>query len=500
MKKLTIGFFVLTLALSIALRLFRLGDNPAGFFADEASIGYNAFSILSTGMDQYGVSFPIFFKSFGDYRPPFAIYSAIPFVALLGLNEVSTRLPSAFYGVLLVLIMYSIAKETGSRSLGLWTGFITATMPWLFHYNRTGFEFTVYVTFFSLTILLFLKAPKNPFSILPAFITSALTLYTYQPARLLVPLLLCGVLCMYRKIYIRHTKMVALGAVSFCILSLPLVVNLIHGEGLARFNQVSVFSTKLSLDQSIVRIIHNYLIQLSPLYLVKGDPTFITRHFVGGLSPVLITTFPFLFVGLLSTLLKLKTSNAAQLLIYWLLLYPIAGAVTADAPFTSRSLIGAPLFALLIAIGIKTTVTYTQKFLHRYILNSVVITIILVNAAFFARFYFVEYPLYSSGYWGWQYGPREIMKYFLSHQSLYDDLYLAPDFNEPGIFLLFYDPERLCKNKCKVGNLTELNPTRRQLFAISTQYWPQAQQKGLIDQMVIQYPNGSPAFYIASNR
>lgn len=478
------------------LRIYNLQKNPPGFFCDEASIGYNAYSLLNTGKDEYGVSFPVFFQSFGDYRPPLAIYSTIPFVGVFGLNELATRLPSVLYGLITIVTMYFIGKEISSnrsRSFGLLTAFITATMPWLIHYNRTGFDFTIYVTFFTITILLLLKTIHSKSFIIPAFIVAALTFYTYQPARLLIPLLLLGFFFVHRKTYSLHRINTLAGLVSFFILSIPLILSFFNGQGLARFNMVSVFSTKLPFAQSVLRIIQNYLIQLSPTYFISGEPTFITRHFVGGLTPLLITTLPFLLIGLIHTLLTVKNKKSAQLLMYWFLIYPIAGAVTADAPFTSRSIIGAPLFAILISLGIATTVLHAKKFINSYIISFITILVILLNLAFFTRFYFVQYPLYSADFWGWQYGPKEIMRYFLTQTDSYQDLYMTEYFNAPEIFLKFYDPNQTCL-KCKIGGVDRFDPTKKQLFALRIIELKQDYKFNI--KKVITLPNGQPEFYI----
>ncbi len=48
--------FLLILILLVAaiLRLYKLGVVPGSMNADEAAIGYNAYSILKTGKDEYG--------------------------------------------------------------------------------------------------------------------------------------------------------------------------------------------------------------------------------------------------------------------------------------------------------------------------------------------------------------------------------------------------------------------------------------------------------------
>src|SRR3989304_9058383 len=91
-------FLILIILLAFILRFYRLGDDPA-LNADEAAIGYNAYSLIQTGHDEHGNSWPIHFQSFNDYKPGLYFYLVIPFVKLLGLNEWAVRIPGAFLGV-----------------------------------------------------------------------------------------------------------------------------------------------------------------------------------------------------------------------------------------------------------------------------------------------------------------------------------------------------------------------------------------------------------------
>jgi 4-amino-4-deoxy-L-arabinose transferase-like glycosyltransferase len=103
--------FIGIICLGLAIRLWHINRVPAGFFADEASIGYNAYSLLTTGADQYGTRFPVFFKAFGEYKSPIQIYSTVPAVFVFGLNEFAIRLPSAVYGVLSMAALYLLVTE-----------------------------------------------------------------------------------------------------------------------------------------------------------------------------------------------------------------------------------------------------------------------------------------------------------------------------------------------------------------------------------------------------
>src|SRR3989344_3677076 len=106
--KLNARILLIILLIAAFLRLWKLGSIPPGLTADEASLGYNAYSIINSGRDFWGETFPIIFKSFGDYTPGLYVYLSIPFIAIFGLNEISVRLLSAISGILTVYLFYLI--------------------------------------------------------------------------------------------------------------------------------------------------------------------------------------------------------------------------------------------------------------------------------------------------------------------------------------------------------------------------------------------------------
>src|SRR5258708_2559089 len=96
--------------LAFVLRFYKLNSYPA-LNADEASIGYDAYSLIQTGHDQHGNAWPIDFQSFNDYKPGLYVYIVLPFVKILGLNEWSVRIPNAAIGVLIVPVVYLLVLE-----------------------------------------------------------------------------------------------------------------------------------------------------------------------------------------------------------------------------------------------------------------------------------------------------------------------------------------------------------------------------------------------------
>src|SRR3990167_1382093 len=99
------------LALAFVLRVVGLSSFPPGFTPDEASFGYDAYSILKTGKDQWGKPFPLVLESFGDFKSPLYAYLTVPSVAAFGLNKFAVRFPNAILGTLAVLAAYLLAGK-----------------------------------------------------------------------------------------------------------------------------------------------------------------------------------------------------------------------------------------------------------------------------------------------------------------------------------------------------------------------------------------------------
>src|SRR3989344_8752448 len=141
---------VLIIFFAFLLRIFAIDVIPVGFTPDEASFGYDAYSILHTGKDQWGHTFPLVLESFGDFKPPLYAYLAIPFVGIFGLNNYATRLPNALIGTAAIYVTYLLVKELGKSldkksEVGSWKLEILAAMllaisPWHIMMSRGAFE------------------------------------------------------------------------------------------------------------------------------------------------------------------------------------------------------------------------------------------------------------------------------------------------------------------------------------------------------------------------
>src|SRR5258708_252135 len=82
MHKKVLLLFIGIIFIATLLRLWQLGNMPPSPDWDEVALGYNSYSILHTGKDEFGKLFPVVLRSFDDYKPALYAYLAIPTVAL----------------------------------------------------------------------------------------------------------------------------------------------------------------------------------------------------------------------------------------------------------------------------------------------------------------------------------------------------------------------------------------------------------------------------------
>src|SRR5260221_421515 len=124
------------IVLTVFLRFYQIGTNPPALTWDEASWGYNAYSLGIDGRDEFGRFLPHdYLESFGDYKPPMYAYLDIIPIKLFGLTPFATRFPSAFFGSLTVLITYFFVKQLFPKSkykewYGLASTLVLAVSPW----------------------------------------------------------------------------------------------------------------------------------------------------------------------------------------------------------------------------------------------------------------------------------------------------------------------------------------------------------------------------------
>jgi len=182
-------------ALAFALRFYRLTEVPPGLYLDEASIGVEAHSVLETGRDQTGTRFPVLFKALDDYKHPLYVYGTVATEAALGPTKLAVRLPAALFGTLTVFLIAFLAMELSKDArAGLAAALILAVTPWHIQYSRMAWEAVTLglTTVLALWLYFLARRRGGAWRFALAGAAFGLVLYSYTPAKLLVPAFLAA--------------------------------------------------------------------------------------------------------------------------------------------------------------------------------------------------------------------------------------------------------------------------------------------------------------------
>ncbi len=255
-KKFALGsLFFLTFLVLVGVRFYRFGSLPKSLNADEASYGYNAYSILKTGRDLYKKTYPLTLKSFGDYKPAGLTYVLVGLLKFLPLSASTIRLPSALAGLLILPVLYLTLELFFHRpKFNLILTLIFAASPWTFSLSRLFFEANVGLFFMAVALYYFfrwqLKNKPLPFWF---YLTLALSGYFYQPFRYIAFAILGLVLFLILK---KKQKLTFGGFVFFLVLSLPLLFEMFSSVGLKRFFQEN-YKQDLILSKQVISHRHH---------------------------------------------------------------------------------------------------------------------------------------------------------------------------------------------------------------------------------------------------
>lgn len=191
---------LLILCVAAAARLIGLGRHPEGVLPDEAYGAYNAWALMTEGIDSRGYGFPVYFVAWGSGMNVLYSYLAIPCFWLFGVTMTVYRIPQAVFGVLGVFSAYILGKELLDEKFGLLFSFILAINPWHIMNNRFALESNLAPNLFLMAVTLLVLGLKKKASYLPwAAVAFGATLYSYAQSWIVIPIFLLFLLLFYRK-------------------------------------------------------------------------------------------------------------------------------------------------------------------------------------------------------------------------------------------------------------------------------------------------------------
>lgn len=436
---------LLIFLLALVLRTYKLASIPTGFHADEVRIGWNAYSIAQTGIDDRGNKLALYYNTFGDWRPTAIFYATIPSLQIFGLNEFAVRFPAAFFGSLTTIPMYYLG--------GLPAAILLAISPWHISTSRASSEVIVSMFFMLSALVYYIKALKNNHkqNYLSAGVLILTSYLFYHSIRLLAPIFL--IITFIYKTSFRSFKNGTLLIIFSVLLTSILVLN---PNARGRFSQVSIFNTidvqkelvRMPFEEGqnnifIARLFHNKPLTYGRYFINEYISYFSADFFIGqAAKPARYTTVAIgvlLYSELLIFIVGLISIARKKINIYPLLMLlaaPLAAALTTeDAPNLHRSLYMVPFITLISAHGLVLLKKQAKKLYYLFLL------FVCMNFVFFAHMYLVhgKYKIAESR----SYGAKEISVYINEHKDEYDKVITTniPDSLYPWLaFFGHYDP------------------------------------------------------------
>lgn len=208
--------------LGVLLRTVMLGALPFGLNQDEASAGYEAYALISSGIDRCGKSWPALFVSWGSGQNVLMSYLAMPFVALFGLSELTVRLPNAIAGCITLPVFWLCARRFGGRRMGLTALFLLAVNPWHIMASRWALESNLLPLFLLSGVWLAAEAEERTWCLPAAAACFALSLYAYGTAFFFLPPFLGFAVIRLRKKLRPASFLTALAV--FVLIALPITL------------------------------------------------------------------------------------------------------------------------------------------------------------------------------------------------------------------------------------------------------------------------------------
>jgi len=417
--------FITILLVSCSFRFWRLDAIPEGFHSDEAAFGYNAYSILKTGRDEYGKVFPLTLQSFGDYKAALYAYTVIPFMAVLGPTELSVRLPSCVAGMLWVVVIYMFVWTLSKKKSYAFVAMVlSAVSPLPVLLSRVQSDPLLSVLFILVgTWFFFLwKEKRKIFFIFLCCTAWLFSVMTYVLPRMFLLIFIPFLLFWFRDTLSLLQKKIFGGV--FIVIAVSVVILSLTSSP-TRLQQVSVFSSPtvmLPLEEKIredgggkaslltTRMYHNKVVEYG-MYCLHNYFEYINFNFlfyeanqparekIPNIGVFLLIELPFLLVGIY-TILKKKIHWGIFCLI-WAFGVPALLSFTRDEiPNIHRFFLASAPFHIIISVGI-VSLFYAVNKAWRKLFIAVVLMLFSINVYYFLHNLFVHQPIhlpYNRGY------------------------------------------------------------------------------------------------------
>ncbi|MFA9289238.1 MAG: ArnT family glycosyltransferase [Weeksellaceae bacterium] len=452
-KQIIVLLLVVATAIAAILHCLNSGFPPLN--SDEAAFGYNTYSIVQTGRDEYGNLLPTRFKSFGEYKLPLMGYLSVPFVAVLGLNELSTRAVVILIGIASPLLFYAIAQQLFKNNrISITAAFLAALTPWIQMTSRHAHEAIVAYLFLMLSFIITIKLLEQV-TIKRVILLAGLNVLALFSHHIAKPysvflLLWLGIALWQQRLsrgyWIKTLLIFLIPIAIFMVTELQHPSNRI-GNLVFYNNQGFTLAIDEMRGEDNNRIIHNKAIQgvsfLTNQYLSYFSPEFLVtngdqneRFGYAGISPISVVEYVLALIGLYF-LFHLK-NRYRYFIVSLLLTAPLTASLSWAGYSLTRSFMMIVPILLLASYGAYNLVLeLKQNSLRRLvIIGSLAAYLFFIFLSW--DFYFNHYPKRAQAIRAWTSGYKELGSYLKANYERFDKFYITKKHGQPYIYTLFY--------------------------------------------------------------
>ncbi len=419
---------------AFAIRLYHPELVPISLHGDEVGVGYNAYSLLASGIDEYGKSWPLVLRA--DVAPAI-FYATIPSIALFGATDFAVRFPSVVVGTISLIAFYFLIQEIFGIKTALITTVILAISPWHLQISRIAHDAPYGLLLQLIATLCFLRGTKGrSFYILLSCVFFGLSFYAYHSPRLTSPLLLLGLLAIFRGKILYMKKTVLYGLLLFTLTITPITIDFISKPiAETRIGGISIFTrqdtsvplTPLYFIRLMPVLIGNYFNQFNPYFLFFDTSTM--RYFNVRFNGLLYYwELPAIILGVYA-LYQFKQKEK-YLVLWWILISALPGSLTQGNPNAGRIFMLAPMLSVLGGVGV--IIALEKKIISKGLL----VGLIAGNTLFFWYYYFIDAPKVFAQQW--QYGLKKMAYEVVAQENQFDHIIITDQAKQAYIYILFY--------------------------------------------------------------
>jgi Dolichyl-phosphate-mannose-protein mannosyltransferase len=261
----------------VAFQLWITPSNPPGYHRDEAALSLNAYTLSKGLRDEDGARFPLFFRSFDDYKSPVYPYLLAGVFKVTGPSQSVARGLSAVLVLAAVLLLGLLARRL-SRSwlVAMIVVVLAGFTPWLFELGRIAIEASTQPLFVVLLLLVLERAVRlGRFDIgggVIAGVLIGLVTYSYTGSRLLGPLFAVALAVFAGR---GRWRFLLSAWATFALTLVPMgVYQLRHpGNLTARYDATTIARNGLSGVDVALQGIGNWFKDINPWHwATAGDP------------------------------------------------------------------------------------------------------------------------------------------------------------------------------------------------------------------------------------